>query len=44
VLFSDNVGLSRLGCLPGEVLEAVSKPQIAVEGKARADEKGEHTR
>jgi hypothetical protein len=28
----------------GLVYEAVSKPQIAVEGKARADEKAEHTR
>jgi hypothetical protein len=26
------------------VLEAVSKPHIAVEGKAGADEKAEHTR
>jgi hypothetical protein len=26
------------------VYEAISKPQIAAEGKARADEKAEHTR
>jgi hypothetical protein len=25
-------------------LEAISKPQIAFEGKARADEKAQHTR
>jgi hypothetical protein len=26
------------------MIEAVSKPQIAFEGKAKADEKAEHTR
>jgi hypothetical protein len=31
-------------CLPGGFLEAVSKPRIVVEGKARVDEKAEHTR
>ena len=30
--------------MSGELIEAVSKPQIAFEGKAKADEKAQHTR